>query len=422
MKTIIMLLACIFIFALSPLSAQTGELRLETVYFNNFEVFYITDFDFNNGMNNPDIFEYSLSYTPLDGDGTPGSGTPINVSIVFEMIANIPSLGLDNRRIIYLKTLPFPFNGTVSISTKDLDLNMTGIFYDDGQGELTGIHKDEFDFIPAEDFTNLQTAILSGAKLPAGDYIFDFTVEPEGVIGIATVSQHMVVSVANPSTPDLVAPGGDLEDNIEIYSLYPLFQWESIDFMWTGANCPECGYSIRVSEYDPMLHSSIDEALNDQSNCPYPDLGLFYQLPAEIVAGGAGLYTAEKSFQFPFTDAKPLEEGNTYVWQVYKTFPTTSRSETVESGIFVFTIPAMGGEEESGGTTQSGGSSVYLQILEQMIDADTFNQFFSGELEGYLPTGVVTLNDTQQLTQDQLSAIAGQLLAGQITIKSIGIE
>jgi len=421
MKTIIMLLACIFIFALSPLSAQTGVLTLKTNYFNNFEVFYITDFDFNVGMNNPDIFEYQLIYNPSDGDGTPGSGTPINISMTFEMIANIPSLGLENRRIIYLKTLPFSFNGEVSISTRNIDMNMSGIFYDDGR-EVTGIHKDEFDFMPAEEFTNLQTAILSGAKLPAGEYIFDFTVEPEGVIGIATVSQHMVVSVANPSTLDLVAPGGDLEDNIEIYSLYPLFQWGSIDFMWTGANCPECGYSIRVSEYNPMLHSSIDEALSDRSNLPYPDLGLFYQLPAEIVAGAADLYTAENSFQFPFTDAKPLEEGKTYVWQVHKTFPTTSGPETVESGIFVFTLPAMGGEEESGGTTQSGGSSVYLQILEQMIDADTFNQFFSGELEGYLPTGVVTLNDTQQLTQDQLSAIAGQLLAGQITIKSIGIE
>jgi len=418
MKTIIMLLACIFIFALPPLSAQAGELSLKTVYFNNFEVFYITDFDFDIGMNNPDIFEYALSYIPSNSDGTPGSGTSINISIAFEMIANIPSLGLDNRRIIYLKTLPFSFNGEVSISTKDLDLNMTGIFYDDGR-ELTGVHKDEFDFMPAEEFTNLQTAILSGAKLPAGDYIFDFTVEPEGA---APLSEHMVVSIANPSTLDLVAPGGMLEDNIEIYSLYPLLQWESIDFMWTGANCPECGYSIRVSEYNPMLHSSIDEALNDQSNLPYPDNGLFYQLPAEIVAGGADLYTAEKSFQFPFTDAKPLEEGRKYVWQVHKTFPTTSGSETVESDIFVFTLPAMGGEEESGGTTQSGGSNVYLQILEQMIDTDTFNQFFSGELEGYLPTGVVTLNETQQLTQDQLSAIAGQLLAGQITIKSIGIE
>ncbi len=409
MKTIIMLLACIFTFALSPLSAQTGELRLSTNYFNNLEVFYITDFDFDNGMNNPDIFEYSLSYS---------GGTPIDISIEFKIIANIPSLGLDNRQIAYILTRPFAFKGEVSISTQDLDLNMDHLYYTDGR-ELTGIRIEESEFMPAEEFANLQTVILSGSKLPAGDYIFDFTVEPEGA---APLSEHMVVSVANPSTLDLVAPGGMLEDNFEIYSLYPLFQWESIDFMWTGLNCPECGYSIRVSEYDPMLHSAIDEALNDQSNLPYPDDGLFFQLDGDPVAGGADLYTAENSFLFPFTDAKPLEEGKTYVWQVHKTFPTTSGSETVESGIFVFTLPAMGGEEESGETTQSGGSNVYLQILEQMIDADTFNQFFSGELEGYLPTGVVTLNETQQLTQDQLSAIAGQLLAGQITIKSIGIE
>jgi len=389
MKTIIMLLACIFIFALSPLSAQTGVLTLETVYFNNFEVIYITDFDFNVPMNNPDIFKYSLSYTPSDGDGTPGSGIPINISIAFEVTANIPSMGLDNRRIIYLKTLPFSFNGTVSISTKDLGLNMTGIFYDDGR-ELTGIRQDEFDFMPAEEFTNLQTAILSGSKLPAGDYIFDFTVEPEGVVGIATVSQHMVVSIANPSTLDLVAPGGDLADNIEIYFPCPLFQWESIDFMWTGTNCPGCGYSIRVSEYNPMLHSSIDEALNDQSNLPYPDDGLFYQLPADLVAGSADLYTAENSFQFPFADAKPLEEGKTYVWQVKKTFPTTSGPETVESEYFVFTIPT--------------DSDPWLLILPDIMGYDTFEDFFEGPLKGFVKVNKVVDENNQEVTIDQARA------------------
>jgi len=425
MKTKISIIGILLIFSFA--FAQTGELSLGTNYFNNVEVFYIADFDFNNGMNNPDIFEYYLSYVAPDGDGTPGSGTSIQISIEFEMIANIPSLGLDNRRIIYIKTLPFDFNGEVNISTRNLDLNMDNIYYTDGR-EVTGIHKDEFEFIPEEEFAKLQTAILSGLKLPAGGYMFNFGIHPEGSAGLASLSEKQVISVGNPSDLELVAPGGALDDNIEIYSTYPMFQWESTDFMWTDLHCMECGYFIRVAEYDPSSlgrgHSSIDEALNDQANLPYPDNGRFYQLPSVIIAAGAGrgdLLTAENTFQFPFTDAKPLEEGKTYVWQIQKVFPTTSGSEMIESDIFVFSIPSMGGDEETGGST-SGGSNIYLQILEQIIDADTYNALFSGELEGFFATGVVTLNDTQQLTQDQLSALASQVLAGQISIKSISVE
>ena len=421
MKTKILIFSILLL--LTPIFAQTGSLTLETVYFNNLEVFYIADFDFNNGMNNPDIFEYALRYEAPDGDGTPGSGTPIKISIEFEMIANVPSLGLDNRRIIYIRTLPFDFNGEVSISTKDLDLNMDNIYYTDGR-ELTGIKEDEFEFIPEEEFTQLQTAILSGLKLPAGDYIFNFSVEPVASAGIAPLSERQVISVGNPSDLELVSPGGALDDNIEVFSQYPLFQWESTDFMWTEGSCDECGYFIRVSEYDPTIHSSVDEALNDQSNLPHPDKGQFFQLPSQIVAAGAGrgdLLTANNTFQYPFSDAKPLEEGKTYVWQIKKVYPTTSGSEVIESDIFAFSIPAMGSEGESG-TRSSAATNTYLQILEQIIDADTYNAMFSGELEGFLPTGVVTLNDTQQLTQDQLQSLAAQILSGQISIKSISIE
>ena len=158
---------------------------------------------------------------------------------------------------------------------------------------------------------------------------------------------------------------------------------------------------------------------------PDPSLGNLFSLGLlRIVAAGAGrgdLLTANNTFQYPFSDAKPLEEGKTYVWQIKKVYPTTSGSEVIESDIFAFSIPAMGSEGESG-TRSSAATNTYLQILEQIIDADTYNAMFSGELEGFLPTGVVTLNDTQQLTQDQLQSLAAQILSGQISIKSISIE
>ncbi|MDO9548423.1 MAG: hypothetical protein Q7J65_05625, partial [Candidatus Marinimicrobia bacterium] len=156
-----------------------------------------------------------------------------------------------------------------------------------------------------------------------------------------------------------------------------------------------------------------------------PDNGRFYPLPSVVIAGGGrggDLLSADNTFQYPFSNSKPLEEGKTYVWQVQKVYPTTSGSELLESDIFVFSIPSVGGDDGTGGGSTSGGTNIYLQILEQIIDADTYNALFSGELEGFFPTGVVTLNGTQQLTQDQLTALASQVLAGRISIKSINVE
>jgi hypothetical protein len=45
-----------------------------------------------------------------------------------------------------------------------------------------------------------------------------------------------------------------------------------------------------------------------------------------------------------------------------------------------------------------------------------------GQLYGYIPTGTVTLNNSQSLTLDQLIALVGQFMTGQISIKSITIE
>jgi len=400
---------------------ENGNLELRTNYFYNFEIFYLADFDFNNGMNNPDIFEYQLSYTPNDGDGTPGSGTPITIKIEFEMIADVPSLGLDNRRIFYVLTKPFDFNGEVKISSRDLDMNMDNIYYERGE-PVTGLGADETDIMPEGEFEGIKQSVMATGKLPAGSYIFRF-----GILGLdnnVLYREHQAITVSNPTTLNIVSPGGALEDGFEVYTLFPLFQWESPDFMWNEDNCPECGYFIRVAEYNSTIHSSIEEALTDISNLPYPDYGGYFRLPIVPVVsfGTTQLYTTDNSFQYPLTGAKPLENGKTYVWQIKKRYPTTSGVETVDSDIFAFTIPSLGGEETGGETTGgTGGANQYLELLGQILDPDTYNQLFSGQLNGYLPTGVVTLNDTQ-LTQDQLSMLVGQFLSGQFTIQSITVE
>lgn len=418
-----LLIICL-VFSLSLVAQGTGELVLTTDYFYNYEIIYLLDLDLDNGANNPDIFQYSLEYTAPDGNGTPGSGTPIEIIIDFEMIANVPFLDWDSEQIFHIKTYPFEFNGSVTISTKDLDQNMDNLYYNDGR-QVTGIEVEIADFLMSASQAEklFYDLVNQQGQLPEGEYVFDFTVTPVNS-PLSSINQHQVIEVSNPTSVDLVNPGGPLSDNMEIYTLYPLFQWETNDYMWNTLNCPECGTYIRICEYDQLIHSSIEEALNDRSSVPYPDTGGGEEVTPVPLGMGTNLYTAEKTFQYPFTEAKPLEEGHTYVWQVKKIYPTTSGPETVESDIYVFTIPLMSGESEAGtgGGTSGSGVNFYLQFLEQIIDADTYNQMFSGELENYSPTGVVTLNGVQQLTQDQLSALAAQVLAGQVTIQSITIE
>ena len=408
------------------LYAQIQDLSLTLNYFNNFEIFYVFDFDFENGSNSADVIEYTLAYTPVEDTAT------ITVTMEFQMTANIPLLGLYNTQIFRVLTKPFKLKkGSITIGNRNIDLNVDGIYYDYTHEPVTGIDIESSEYMDEEQFSGLQNVVLAGGQLPAGTYLFAFQIrDMEG--NVENVIQG--IDVTNPSTIDLTSPGGMLEENLEVYTTYPVFNWESQQFMWNNDVCPECGYHIRVSEYQTGIHSSPQEALWDNPNVPFPDNGGYFNLaeydptifmiPVEF-PGGLILYTASTAFQYTETVGRPLENGKTYVWQVRKIYPTTSGDEFVDSDIYAFSIPSMGegteGEETGGG---GGGTAAnpFMQIIEQLIGSDAYYQYFTGELSGYYPTGVVLLNGTDQLTQDDLTTLIGQLSAGEIQIISVGIE
>jgi len=404
MKRLFLLASIVFLIVM-VMPQGTTNIQIIKNYFYNYEIFYLSDFDFNDGRNNFDIFSYTLlNSEPLD----------VRIKIEFEMIADVPALGLDNKVIFRVLTTPFTFKGnsSITITTKDIDLNMDRIYYDDGT-PLTGIDVEESEYISEDEFASIQQVVFASGRLPAGTYSFFFKILNEE--GAEIISDDEILAISNPTSLELIAPGGAFEDQIQIQTLYPIFQWESAEFMWNEDLFPQCGYWIRICEYDPAKHSSVEEALNDDSNLPFPDNGGYYRIPPEIVLQlkTTSLNTAPTTFQYPLSGAKPLEQGKYYVWQVKKVYPTTSGPETVESEIFVFKV--FSAERE-------GETNIYLQLLEQIIGTDTYENLFSGELNGFLPTGVILLNDTQQLTQDQLQDIANGFLMGNYTIQNIRIE
>lgn len=416
-SAVIFLLMAVCVVAQVPVG--DGVLELRTNYFYNYETLYLLDFDFDNGINNPDIFSYTMSYTPGEKD------EPVSIRIEFEMTADVPSLGLEQRQIFYVLSKPFSFKGSITMTTRDVDMNLDNIYYDNGE-LVEGLSVDESDFIPEAEFAAIQQVVMGSGKLPAGTYTFRFKVDPE--MG-SPIEQTNIIAVTNPATLDLVSPGGSLDEEIEMYTTYPVFQWESQDFMWNSGVCGDCGYDIRVAEYDPAIHSSVEEALSDNANLPFPDDGGYFDLSDYDVSfkmlvasvGVTDIYTSATTFQYPLTGVKPLEEGKTYVWQIIETFPTTSGPERVDSDIFAFTIPAMGAGVTASAAGGAGTNAV-LQMLEQLLGSDTYNQLFTGELTGYFPTGVILLNDTQQLTQEEFTVLLGQFVSGVISVQSINVE
>ncbi len=427
MKTKIIMLAILTVFSLNSLLAQPGELKLIMNYFNNYEVIKITDINLNDGSQNPDMFSYTLSYYPFNYDVTQVCD-PIEIVIEFKMTANVPNFGWEDDVIFFVKTNPFEFCGQVTIDATMLSVDMRNIYYDD-TGEEVDISADETEFLLTEGEANKMYSQLFSAQgsLPEGEYRFSFNAYPVDNSGVAPAGLYQVITITNPEYLELIQPGGnDVTDILEINQFVPIFQWETNDFSWNVNSCPECGVFIRICEYAPVLkgHTSLQDALDDDPMVPWGGGADFLELDATPV--GFDLMLAPKMFVYP-DNAPPLSEGHNYVWQVIKKYPTTRGMFEKSSEIFVFRLAEMGGGGESTGS--SGGitastADAYLTLIEQLLGTDRYNDFFGdgGVLMGYTPSGVITLNDIQQLTQDELRALADMFRLGERTIKNVSVE
>ena len=398
--------------------AYDGTLSLINDYFYNYETFYLPDFDFNEASNNPDIFSYTLRY-----EAGP-SGQPAQIRIEFEMRATIPSIGMENRRLMYVKSTLFPFLGTVKLTSRTVDIHMDKLYYETGQ-PIDGIYVEEGDLFSEEVFKELSQSIFRDAKLIAGDYYFILKIWDENS---PVQGDNRLIRVSNPTELQLVSPGGaSLNDPIEIITTYPLFEWDSELFTWSEENCPDCGYRIRVCEYDQDKHQgNLQQALRDDSNLPRAESGLLYypipKIPLAAGAAGMTLFSSLSSFQYPSSaDALPLQEGKSYVWQIIKRFPTTSGPQEEPSEIFVFKIPAAQDVTEDL-TTQMMLDDQYMGILNEILGSDLFAILLADELAGFNPTGNAMLGNGQPLTPTQLETLLGQIISGAFAMKSIKVE
>ena len=75
-------------------------------------------------------------------------------------------------------------------------------------------------------------------------------------------------------------------------------------FQWFSQMCNGCNTYIRVAPFNFELHSSMEDAMEDQRVLPFDQTEEWYEIDNV------------NSFQYPFSGAYPLEEGSVYCWQV----------------------------------------------------------------------------------------------------------
>ncbi len=375
---------------LQPVKAQSITLSGD-IY--EYATYYVNSFDLNTGATNVQIFRYQLESDQY----------PIPVKIWFRASMVSPSLGITSATtIIEIETGVFSLQAPLILDNRDIS-SETSIIYDMGsppnQIELTGQVIESLN--PTQADAILQSVVTTG-RIADGEYTFEIQVKDEnGEPYGDEASRAKTIIVQSPVSINLETPGGVLADTLDnlIYSNFPIFQWFS-------QSCNGCNSFIRVAQYNSGVHSSLEDALEDQRVLPFNQSDNWH--PIDNV----------NSYQYPFTGAYPLEPGNVYAWQIMITLPTTSGSEEMASSIFAFKIGIAGTVE-----TVNSISSPLLMTLQQALGDDQYNAFFGSgnELMGYNPSGQLLINGVN-VDEASVNYILNQFLSNNYQINSITVE
>ena len=355
-----------------------------------YATYYVNSFDFSTGATNVQIFRYEISSDQY----------PVPIKINFRSSMLSPSLGIDDvQTIIEIETNIIELQAPLILDNRDLSSETTTIYDSDSPPNSIELTGSIVEILSPTQVDAIMQSVMTTGQIADGEYSFEVSILSENDQILASDSRTFMVQ--SPVSINLESPGGNLSDTLDnvIYSTYPSFQWFS-------QTCSGCNTFIRVAEFNSEVHSSAEEAILDQRVLPFDQTENWY--PIDNI----------NSFQYPVSDAYPLEEGNVYCWQVMMTLPTTAGTEEMPSSIFAFKIGTSGDVEIPGEITDP-----LLLALEQAIGEDQFNAYFgSGNvLEGFLSTGQVEVNGIT-IDASSLGYLLTQISNQEYTIQSISIE
>jgi len=369
---------------------------MDELYFADFDQFFVSDLNYTDFSKQPFIFRYRIR------EEDPARLYPSDLSFTLTFRANIPRYGI-NQEIFHVKVVAAAedlaqfSNQTgfeMEIDNQKLSTDSFVIYTNKGEDITFICEESRF----SDDFGEIQNAIFQTGALPDGQYIFDLQITADEETTTASKS----ILIENPTTIELIAPGAELQYHEEVATKYPIFQWNSM-----GCN----QYGIRICEYDPTLHVSAEDALDDESILPFPDDGGYYDVGAAV------------SFQFPLTSARDLGVGKTYVWRVQKVCTTSSTRgfDEVQSNIFAFTVRDVAAGSEGGASPEQ--YDPILNAVKELIGEGRFEEYFShnGALNGYAPTGTIISNG-EKINYPQLLEIVSDANRYEVEVKNVYIE
>lgn len=344
-----------------PLKAQNVTLT-GTIY--DYATYYVSSFDPQTGTSDFQLFRYTLS----------SDSYPVWIKVTFRATMISPALGINTEAtILDLYTSPFPVQNDIILDNRDLSTTTTELRDVTGASINLSVYIE--DVIDVADLNAMLSSIMTTGRLADGNYTFQFGVasgSTESACESASpIFETKTITVESPNAINLEYPGGALSDtsSTEIFNTYPLL-------VWSSSGCGSCASFVRLAEFNPSIHSSMDEAIQDERRLPFDQAQEWENI---------GIVN---SYQYPLSGALPLEYGKVYVWQVKHELITTAGSDELLSPINAFSIHDVG----SGTTTISYHPIV--QILQQVFSEAQFNSLFgpSAVLDGFSPSGTYIIN------------------------------
>lgn len=373
------------------LQAQSATLEPEPG-FTEYATYYVSSFDLQTGASNFQLFRFRMV----------SDSYPVFIKILFNASMVSPVLGINSETVIVeLETAPLQMTADIILDNQDLSTTTTQLM--DVTGNTVPLSVSINDMIDPAQFDQILSSVITTGRLADGNYTFEVQVysgSNENDLSL-TDTESIDLVVESPSYISLESPGGALEDTslTEIYSTYPLF-------IWYPQFCTQCDAEIRVAEYKLGIHSSINEAMEDETMLPF-DQSAGWEFVGNVT-----------SFQYPVSNARLLEHNKIYVWQVRAILPTTAGEEEILSSISTFKIGDIGGVNPA-----PAGVNPLIQILGQALASDQFSSLFGagGALEGYSPTGNIMV-DGASASESDILYLLNQVVNQNAAIVNISVE
>jgi hypothetical protein len=388
-KYLTLLFLCISFTSL--VKAQNVSLNGE-IY--EYATYYISSFDIQDGSSDVQIFRYQIQ----------SDAYPVYVKLWFKASMISPALGIESpMTIVEVETNPFLIQNDIIIDNRDISAQTTVLYDMDSPPNPVQMSGQLINIIDPASSESIMSSMLTSGRLADGNYTFEIKLYSgfDSDALFLSSEDNKTIIVSTPVSVSLESPGGALADTLDnlLFTTFPIFQWNS-------QTCGGCETYIRVAEYDASVHSSLEDAIEEQRVLPFDQTQLWESI---------GNVT---SYQFPFTGAYPLEEGKIYVWQVRVTLPTTSGNDEMLSSIFAFKLGTSGQIESTPDITNP-----LMIALQQTLGEGQFNALFSSgsSLDAYLPSGQLEINNIA-VDASSLNYVLNQIMNNDFEIISIEVE